>query len=91
MSRRKNKRNYFVRPSTLAFAFLMIISSWQLIAADGIRKTELGIGLDYKIGSYWHLQAGIGWTHILGDAKRSPVREKDSFAPLITGIFTLFK
>ncbi len=39
----------------------------------GLEKADLSLGADYKITGPWSLNANIGVTRLLGDARRSPI------------------
>lgn len=56
----------------------------------GLYKLELSVGAEYKFDKAWSLQAGLNLTALNGDAKRSPLVVKKTFASAVVGVSYAF-
>lgn len=55
-------------------------------AKAGIRKVDLSVGFDYKMGADWSWAGGVTLSRLTGDAASSPISEKDMQVTTFTGI-----
>ena len=53
---------------------------------SGLRKVDLGVGVEYRFADQWKLQSSFGWTQLTGDAADSPIVSDKGGATAYAGI-----